>query len=288
MTTTEAARPDTGAEWYSSLDHPTPDIGVILQGVDAAALGKAEVANDLKRLLHKHRVVFVRGLKPLEVDPFQDFAGRLGTLGRHVKYTDAAETSVLITQDGAPLNHWHTDGTYQELPPRYVVLQAHRVPNAGGDTLWANTVSAYQGLPGNLKALADSLRVRHSNAWWRWANTQTVDFPTVETVHPLVQFVPDTGESALLLGEHAMYVEGMTRADSAALIELFQRHITAPEHVVRWRWQPGDIAIWDGQMTQHYATADYQGSKRVMRRAWITSEVRPVGPPAPASPSLSS
>lgn len=280
--TAETGHLDRSAEWYNSLDYPTPNIGVVLEGVDSTALQSATACNALEELLHRHRVVFLRGLKPMDPHPFQDFAGQFGTLGRHVKYADAADTSVVITQDGSPLNHWHTDGTYQELPPRYVVLQAHVVPQAGGDTLWANTVSAYQALPDNLRALADSLRVRHSNTWWHWANPQPTDYPVVEAVHPLVQFIADTEEPALLLGEHAAYIEGLTRADSAALIELFQRHITAPENVVRWRWQPGDIAIWDGRMTQHYATADYHGSQRIMRRAWLTSELRPSGPSASA------
>jgi taurine dioxygenase len=250
---------------------------VVLQGVDAAALQDTETCDALKALLRKHRVVFLRGLKPLDVQAFEAFAGQFGTLGRHVKYKDAADASVIITQDGSPLNHWHTDGTYQELPPRVVILQAHVVPQVGGDTLWANTVSAYHALPDNLRALADGLRVRHSNTWWRWTNPQPTDYPVVEAVHPLVQAVPETAEPAFILGEHAAYIEGMTRADSAALIELFQRHITVPENVVRWRWQPGDISIWDGWMTQHYAAADYRGSQRIMRRAWITSESRPVG-----------
>jgi taurine dioxygenase len=216
----------------------------------------------------------------MEVDDFQAFVGGFGTLGRHVRHSDADDASVLLTQDSLPNNHWHTDGTYHELPPRYVALQAQVVPPVGGDTLWANTVSAYQALPNPLKTLADQLRVRHSNVWWRWASSRSRNYEVAEAVHPLVHVIPETQESALLLGGHAAYIEGMTGADSAALIEIFQRHVTAPENVVRWQWQPGDFAIWDGRATQHYAAIDYGNGARVMRRAWVTSEVRPTGPSA--------
>jgi alpha-ketoglutarate-dependent taurine dioxygenase len=272
MTTTTAhGDQDSSAEWYSSLDHPTPNIGVVLHGVDATALQEAETRNALEQLLRTRRVVFLRGLKPLEAHDIEAFAAQFGPLGRHVKSADTPGASVLLTQDGLPNNHWHTDGTYHELPPKYVMLQAHVVPPVGGDTLWANTVSAYQALPEELRTLAAGLRVRHSNTWWRWASSRSNDYQVVEAVHPLVHVVAETQERALLLGEHAVYIEGFARADSAALIELFQRHITAPEHTVRWRWQPGDLAIWDGRTTQHYAAADYRGHPRIMRRVWVAS-----------------
>jgi taurine dioxygenase len=254
---------------------------VVLHDVDPAALHDTGTVRDIEDLLRRHRVVFLRGLEPMDAGAYQDFAGRFGTLGRHVRHADAADATVLLTQDGLPNNHWHTDGTYHELPPKYVMLQAQVVPQTGGDTLWANTVSAHQALPDSLKALAGRLRVRHSNAWWRWASDRATDYPTVEAVHPLVQYIAETQEAALLLGHHAVHVEGMTAADSAALIELFQRHITAPENVVRWRWQRGDIAIWDGRTTQHYAAADYRGNARVMRRVWVTSDHRPSQAPVP-------
>jgi len=41
------------------------------------------------------------------------------------------------------------------------------------------------------------------------------------------------------------------------LSELFQRHVTRLENTVRWRWAPGDVAIWDNRATQHYAIDDY-------------------------------
>ena len=37
------------------------------------------------------------------------------------------------------------------------------IPPLGGDTIWANTVSAYQHLPEELRELADRLRVVHAN-----------------------------------------------------------------------------------------------------------------------------
>ena len=45
-----------------------------------------------------------------------------------------------------------------------------------------------------------------------------------------------------------------------------------PEYQVRWRWQPGSIAIWDNRSTQHYAAMDYPPSHRKMERAGIMGD----------------
>ena len=41
---------------------------------------------------------------------------------------------------------WHSDTTYLETPPMGTFLAAHKVPEAGGDTLFANMYLAYEAL----------------------------------------------------------------------------------------------------------------------------------------------
>lgn len=69
---------------------------------------------------------------------------------------------------------------------------------------------------------------------------------------------------------------GFSKSDSAKLYEVFQSYVTAPENTVRWRWQVGDVAIWDNRATQHHAVNDYGDQHRVVRRATVDGDV-PVG-----------
>ncbi len=66
---------------------------------------------------------------------------------------------------------------------------------------------------------------------------------------------------------------GVNRADFQKLFALLQDHVEALENTVRWRWQAGDVAIWDNSATQHYAVNDYGDQHRVVRRVTIEGDV---------------
>ena len=54
---------------------------------------------------------------------------------------------------------WHTDTSYQKLPPMATMLQAIELPPIGGDTLFANQEMAYERLSDGLKETLGGLRV---------------------------------------------------------------------------------------------------------------------------------
>ena len=55
-----------------------------------------------------------------------------------------------------------------------------------------------------------------------------------QTEHPVVRVHPETGERALLLGQFAKEILGVSASDSRYLFDLFQRHVTRLENTVRW------------------------------------------------------
>lgn len=54
-------------------------------------------------------------------------------------------------------NYWHTDVTFIDRPPLGSILRAVQIPSVGGDTLWANTATAYLDLPAPLRLFANQL-----------------------------------------------------------------------------------------------------------------------------------
>ncbi|MFB7507865.1 TauD/TfdA dioxygenase family protein, partial [Streptomyces broussonetiae] len=41
------------------------------------------------------------------------------------------------------------------------------------------------------------------------------------------------------------------------LLQYLHGFATSPEFTCRHHWKPGDVAIWDNRVTQHYAVDDY-------------------------------
>ena len=253
----------------------TGRIGAEISEVDLADLDDRVVAAIRLEVL-AHRVVFFRRQNIGSAEHLA-FASRLGPLTRaHPTLPVLDGERELFDLDsiaGASANHWHTDVTFVDRPPIFSVLRALIIPEVGGDTLWANTVTAYRDLPDDLRQLADRLVAVHSNGHdygrvdvagmrgklrpEQLAHLQAFVSEVYETEHPVVRVHPETGEPALLLGGFAQRLVGHSLSESVDLIRILQAYVTRPENIVRWHWQEGDVAIWDNRATQHYAIADY-------------------------------
>ena len=240
----------------------------------------------LRRALGRHKVLFFRKQHHMDDREQQAFGRRWGTPVRHP--TAPAQVGDFLleldSQHGGKSNVWHTDVTFMASYPSASILRAVKIPPAGGDTVWANTAEAYARLPKPLQALADTLRAVHSNDYDYAVNhTQKDDgadayqaafISTVyEAEHPVVRVHPVTGERTLVLGAFFKQFVGLNSGDSRHLFETLQAHITRLENTVRWRWNEGDVAIWDNRATQHYAIDDYGDQRRVVRRVTISGDV---------------
>jgi alpha-ketoglutarate-dependent sulfate ester dioxygenase len=271
--------------------HPiTPVIGAEISGVNLARVDDAAVAA-MQAALLDHKVLFFRDQDITQDDQIA-FAQRLGELtGGHPTLPSPEGQQFVLELDsllGGRADHWHTDVTFALEPPAISILRAVVLPPVGGDTQWANTQAAYDRLPGPLQRLAAELHAVHTNAYdysrpvhsdgdgparrHRDQFTSTV----FETEHPVVRVHPETGQPTLLLGGFARQIVGLPFDASRDLLRVFGSYVTRPEHIVRWRWQPGDVAIWDNRATQHYAVNDYGGAHRVVQRVTV-SGARPVG-----------
>jgi len=241
----------------------------------------------IRAALLRHKVLFFRQQAHLD-DAAQEAFGKLfGTPVPHPTVPSRQGTQLLEldSQHGGRANSWHTDVTFDLAYPQVSILRAVKVPAAGGDTVWANTAAAYQDLPAPLRALADQLWALHTNDYDYAASRPLPDgegarrhreqftSTVYETEHPVVRVHPETGERTLVLGHFVKKLLGYSSVDSAHLVSLLQGHVHRLENTVRWRWQAGDVAIWDNCATQHYAINDYGDAHRIVRRVTIAGDV---------------
>ncbi|MCP8632627.1 TauD/TfdA family dioxygenase [Pseudomonas mosselii] len=272
--------------------HPVAGrIGAEIRGIKLSADLDPATIDAIQAALVRHKVIFFRAQEHLDDVGQEAFAQLLGEPIAHPTVPVVDGTSYLLQLDGAEgqrANSWHTDVTFVDAYPKASILRSVVAPAAGGDTVWANTAAAYQELPEPLRELADKLWAVHSNEYdyasvkpdvdpaklerYRKVFTSTV----YETEHPVVRVHPISGERALQLGHFVKRIKGYPLADSQHLFALLQGHVTRLENTVRWRWQAGDVAIWDNRATQHYAVDDYGTQPRIVRRVTLAGEV-PVG-----------
>ena len=266
----------------------TARVGAEISGVLLSGDLPAPTIEAIHAALLRHKVIFFRDQTHLTDAEQERFSARLGNLVPHPTVASRPGTSSILELDstggGGRADAWHTDVTFVAAYPKISILRGVDIPAVGGDTIWSNTAAAYEHLPAPLKATVDQLWAIHTNGYDYAAlrphasesehrHFEEVFTSTVyETEHPVVRVHPDTGERTLILGSFVQRFVGLSRADSEALLQTLQSHVTWPENTVRWRWRAGDVAIWDNQATQHYAVNDYGSAPRVVRRTTIDGD----------------
>ncbi|MDE8651487.1 TauD/TfdA dioxygenase family protein [Novosphingobium album (ex Liu et al. 2023)] len=283
----------------SPLDiHPvTGRIGAEIRGVQLSGDLDAETVRAIEAALVRHKVIFFRGQQHLDNAEHEAFAALFGDPVAHPTVPVAEGSRYLLdldSKEGYAASSWHTDVTFVDAYPKGSILRAITVPEAGGDTVWANAETAYEGLPEPLRQLVNNLWALHTNDYDYAAQfgvakdapqsvhdrqkfQRNVFASTIyETEHPVVRVHPVSGQRSLLLGHFVRNFLGLNQQDSARLYNVLQDHVTREENVVRWRWQAGDVAFWDNRSTQHRAVADFALQRRTLRRATVNGDA-PVG-----------
>lgn len=260
-------------------------IGAEIRGVQLSKNLEPVIFNKIKEVLDEYKVVFIKDQGHLDDASQEEFASLLGEPYAHPTVPVKENSNFIFELDsdqGAKANHWHTDVTFVPEVPKYSILRGVTIPNVGGDTVWANTNTAYEDLPEGLKKLADELWAIHSNEfdYAQLAVKNTVqnvvskEYRSVfestiyKTKQPVVHVHGETGKKHLLLGGFVGKLDGYSTSESEKLFSILQSYVTRLENTVRWKWSEGDIVIWDNLATQHYAIADYE-DHRVVRRVTV-------------------
>ena len=262
----------------------TPVIGVEVTGVDLTKPLSAAEVRDLGQALANHNVLFFRDQLELTPDQQIAFAKNFGPLHVHPaapKHEKHPELFVIHTHGQSQVNNgadWHTDVSSDEEPPLGTILQLHRTPRAGGDTLFANMYAAYEALSPTMKAFLSKLTAIHDpeRAYrGRYADKGVNDAGKVYSAaeHPVVRTHPVSGRQTLYVNEtFTTRIRGMAEEESAALLEFLFRHLAQPQFQVRFRWTPNAIAFWDNRCTQHLAMWDYWPEERYGHRVTVKGD----------------
>ncbi len=270
----------------------TGALGAEVAGVDLSRTIPNQVLSEVHQAYLDHLVLCFRDqtLTPAQQVGVARLFGKPAIYPFLQGLEDVPEVVELVKTEADEQNFggvWHSDTTYKEQPDLGTVLYAREVPEAGGDTLFANMYLAYEALSDGMKALLDGLvAVNSSEKFYSGGRARQMqnlsgmkgnyleESTALEARHPVVRTHPETGRKGLFVNvAHTVRFEDMTAEESAPLIAFLCEHAVRPEFICRLRWRPGTLAIWDNRCTQHFAVNDYPGKRRRMHRVTIEGDV---------------
>jgi taurine dioxygenase len=260
-----------------------------IRGIDFTQPVGDDTARTVHRALMDHKVLFFRDahMTPAQHVAFGKLFGEL-TIHPFVPHLDDyPEVLLLDNHKDNPVfstDVWHSDETFRIDPPMGSILRCIRIPERGGDTLWADMAAAYAGLSDKLQHLISGLEAVHDFQNFRH---KFDDLPPRERherlakmeeelpnpTHPVVTTHPATGQKILFVNpQFTVAIKGMREDESRALLDVLYRQAMTPEYQFRFHWQPNSMVFWDNRGTQHYAANDYYPSHRTMQRVTIKRE----------------
>ncbi len=290
------------------IDHPaTAHSSTLTVRPFDAPLGAEIIGLDLHQAVSDHDIARIRAallaygvvvLRDQRITPEQQiaFSRRFGPLQEHVlsRFHLTGHPEILIVsnviENGQPIGlvdagaDWHSDLSYMPKPSLGSLLHAQELPPEQGDTLFANTVNAYETLPLEIKKALEGKRAVHSYVYrykrlqklspWRADLTQKQIDAVPEVEHPIIRIHPETGRKTLFVNEgFTSRIVGMDKADSDALLQFLHQHTIAAENIYRHQWQAHDMVFWDNRSTQHFAAITPEHLRRTLYRTTVEGDV---------------
>lgn len=270
-------------------------LGAEIRGVDLGQPVSADIAASIKTALCEHgvlnfpeqdltpeaQVALTRHLGEPEVHVLSEFA-----------LPDMPEVFIVsnVRKDGKPIGainagqYWHSDISYTPRPTFASMLYAKQIPAAGGETLFANMIRAYEALPANLRERIQGRTAVHDyalayetvfadNPDRSLSDEKRAQVPPVE--HPVVRTQVETGRKALYINPgFTRYIVGLDAEESQEILETLFEYAEDDSNVYTHHWQEGDLVVWDNRITMHKALSNYgPGDVRYMLRTSVTGEV---------------
>lgn len=269
-------------------------LGAEIEGANLARLDDATF-DEIRRAFADHSVIFFKD-QDLTPSDIEAFGSRFGQLSITSYVPPLAGTQFVqhfvreASQKWGERNfgdNWHADQTIRESPNLIAGLYSVESPPQGGDTMFSSLYAAFDTLSPALQEMLEQLTLMHS-ARGLYGNDglggrgikKAIDRPKFtltdeqlrehlarETPHPLIVVHPVTGRKILFIsGPYAVRFQGMTEDESQPLIQYLYQHAQRPEFATRWRWQKGQVAVWDNWACMHFGVQDYAGMRREMYR----------------------
>ena len=292
----EARMPTPGASSAHAKPRVTrlhPVIAAEVRGLDLSEPLDDEAIAFVRKAFAENIVLVFRD-QDLTPQDQKRFASYFGPVAERLKPPDPSRAgnspnwdelmiiSNEVDRNGKPLGSlgdgemwFHTDKCYVERPHRASFLYALELPSEGGHTKFSSLCEAWDRLPAAMKARLEGRMVMQGHEYGV-GRRLNIDAPLDKIHHhrqPLVVTNPDSGRKGIYVSsQNTMWIEGMERADSEALLDELFGLVEAPDIVYEHVWQDGDLVMWDNLSCLHARTDWPKEQVRKLRRCTVIGE----------------
>ena len=283
--------------------HITPSgqaCGATVRGLDLTSPLDEATVREIDEASALHHVLAFPD-QEMSDDDLERFTLSLGDFGDDPFIESIADHEHVIAvhrraDETAPVfaTSWHSDWSFQEIPPAATCLFGIVIPPVGGDTLFADQHLAAETMPDDLRRRLGGLMAVHSagvaygrggiygdvedDAGVERAMTIiTSDEADATGTHPVICRHPGNGRPAFLgcLGYIQGY-EGLDASESWDLLREVHHWQTLERFQYRHVWEPNMLVMWDNRSVLHTATTGFDGYERLLHRTTLAATRAPV------------
>jgi taurine dioxygenase len=274
-------------------------MGAEIRGVDLSNVSKEAFA-EIEDAVYRHKLIFFRN-QDITFTDHEDLTLRIGEFGTdaYTKGVDGHENIQPVIKEATTTTKmvfgsgWHTDSAFLERPPSVALNYGKDMPPYGGDTMFCNTVLAYNSLTPAMQKMLAPLKVwmsakkvvaamgaeKAAEAGDEITNLGNIELDVDAQkmikgfYHPIVRTHPVTGEKSIFVdGTYANGIEGMSEDEAMPIINFLSKFATQESFTCRLKWESKTFIMWDNRICLHQAFNDYEGFRREMYRATVLGE----------------
>jgi taurine dioxygenase len=277
------------------------EFGASIHGFDLSCLDNDDEFQKIKDAIYKFKVVAIMD-QNCDVNLFHKFVHKFGRPFSNSMFSGLETHPEILEISRSPHSNkklfgetWHSDQAYEIEDVSFTILHGVTIPPCGGDTLFCNQVAAYNVLPDdlknkientwglfNLKIPLESLKKKNEpfrvlpfkqDLVLKGKYIMNNSIIVSESLKKLVRTHPFTNEKVLFVApQYLSSIPNLTEEESKSLITTLTAHATDEKFLLKLKWKPNMIVIWDNRLVLHKATGGHNDYERTLHRVVITEK----------------
>jgi taurine dioxygenase len=276
------------------ISKTTGACGAIATGIDLSRQLDSNTVAGLRQAWLEHQVL-VFPEQSLSDDDFERFTTYFGAFGDDpfIQPIDGRQHIIAVSRtanEKAPVfaENWHTDWSFQVIPPAGTCLYSIVIPPMGGNTSFINQQKVLASMPEKLRRRIEGKIAIHSarggyapDGFYgerekdldRSMRIVYSDDAYQVQEHPLIRPHPETGIEAVYgTRGYIIGIKDMEEAEERQLLNDLCNWQTREEFQYSHKWSENMLVMWDNRSVLHAASGGYEGYERLLHRTTIAGQ----------------